>query len=126
MATPAELHKLTGISSRFGAFVAERHPLALQEALDAFESVAHSVSTFDAPTLDALRAPLRRELARRPEPRLVAHRLGETTPAVATDVRLPQARDELAAACDRFLRRAANRAPLTPDARRGHPRGVSL
>src|SRR5262245_62231165 len=29
MARSAELHKLTGIATRLGAFVAERHPLAL-------------------------------------------------------------------------------------------------
>jgi 2-oxoisovalerate dehydrogenase E1 component len=126
MATPAELHKHTGISSRFGGFVAERHPLALREALDAFESVADGVSTFDARTLDALRAPLRRELARRLEPRLVANGLGETTPGVTADVRLAQARDELAAACDGFLRREAIRASLTPDERREMLRGMVL
>src|SRR3954464_5726127 len=126
MATPAELHKHTGISSRFGVFVAERHPLALKEALDAFESIADGVSTFDAPTLDALRAPIRRELARRLEPRLVANGLGETTPGVATDVRLAQAPDELAAACDGFLRREAIRASLTPDERREMLRGMVL
>jgi 2-oxoisovalerate dehydrogenase E1 component len=126
MATPAELYKHTGISSRFGAFVAERHPLAIQEALDAFESVADGVSAFDAHTLDALRAPLRRELARRLEPRLAANGLGETTPGVAADVRLAQARDELAAACDGFLRREAIRASLTPDERREMLRGMVL
>ena len=39
MAKPAELEKLTGLASRFGAFVAERHPFALGDALDAFEAV---------------------------------------------------------------------------------------
>ena len=38
MAKPAELEKLTGLASRFGAFVAERHPFALADALDAFET----------------------------------------------------------------------------------------
>src|SRR3954462_15870549 len=126
MATPAELHKHTGISSRFGVFVAERHPLAIQEALDAFESVADRGSTLDPPTLYALPAPLRRQLARRPEPRLAANGLGETTPGVAADVRLAQARDELAAACDGFLRREAIRASLTPDERRELLRGMVL
>ena len=37
MAKPAELEKLTGLASRFGAFVAETHPFALSDALEAFE-----------------------------------------------------------------------------------------
>ena len=40
MAKPAELEKLTGIASRFGAFVAERHPFALADALDALDAAA--------------------------------------------------------------------------------------
>ncbi|HEY7172347.1 MAG TPA: thiamine pyrophosphate-dependent enzyme [Vicinamibacterales bacterium] len=126
MARSAELSKLTGISSRFGAFVAERHPLALQEAIDAFEVITRGVSTFDASTLDGLRAPLRRELARRLEPRLAADRLGETTPGVAASTRLAEARDELLDACDGFLRRESIRASLTPDERREMLRGMVL
>ena len=38
MAKPAELEKLTGLASRFGAFVAERHPFALADALDALDA----------------------------------------------------------------------------------------
>ena len=34
MSKPVELEKLTGLASRFGAFVAERHPFALDDALD--------------------------------------------------------------------------------------------
>ena len=40
MAHPAEVDKLKGLASRFGAFVAERHPFALTDAIDAFEAVA--------------------------------------------------------------------------------------
>src|SRR5260221_5246476 len=40
MAGSAGQQKLTGIAARFGAFVAERHPLALAGALDALEAVA--------------------------------------------------------------------------------------
>ena len=40
MAKPAELEKLTGLASRFGAFVAERHPFALTDALEAFDKAA--------------------------------------------------------------------------------------
>ena len=42
MAKPVELEKLTDLASRFGAFVAERHPFALPDvievALEAFEA----------------------------------------------------------------------------------------
>ena len=44
MAQPAELEKLTGLASRFGAFVAERHPFALGDALDAFFALASIVA----------------------------------------------------------------------------------
>src|SRR5206468_5119464 len=40
MANPTALEQLTGFASRFGAFVAERHPFALAEALETFEAVA--------------------------------------------------------------------------------------
>ena len=41
MATkPAALDKLTGLASRFGAFVAERYPFALGDVIDAFEAIA--------------------------------------------------------------------------------------
>ena len=40
MAKPAELDKLTGLASRFGAFIAERHPFALVDALEAFEQAS--------------------------------------------------------------------------------------
>jgi 2-oxoisovalerate dehydrogenase E1 component len=126
MAGSAELSTLTGISSRFGAFVAERHPLALQEAIDAFESIARGLSASDAPAIDALRMPFRRELARRLEPRLAPEGLAETTPGVAASTRLAQAREELLDACDGFLRREAIRASLTGDERREMLRGMVL
>src|SRR6476646_4347307 len=126
MARSAELSTLTRISSRFGTFVAERHPLALQEAVAAFESIAGGVSNFDARALDALRTPLRRELSRRLDPRLVAAGLGETTPGVSATTRLAHAREELLDACDGFLRREAIRASLTPDERREMLRGMVL
>src|SRR5262249_49081862 len=83
-------------------------------------------SSFDATTLDGLRAPLRRELARRLEPRLLAEGLGETTPGVPAATRLAQARDELLDACDGFLGREALRASLTQDERRERLRGMVL
>src|SRR5437762_2424996 len=40
MAHRADLERLTAVASRLGAFVAERHPLALADAIDAFEQAA--------------------------------------------------------------------------------------
>ena len=62
MAKPAELQKLTGLASRFGAFVAERHPFALAEALDAFDAVTHGAEAGGEAAIDALRPAVRREL----------------------------------------------------------------
>src|SRR2546425_10354712 len=62
MAKPAELEKLTGIASRFGAFVAERHPFALADALDALEAAASGCEPGDEA---ALRPAFHRELTRR-------------------------------------------------------------
>src|SRR2546422_9767527 len=64
MAKPAELEKLTGIASRFGAFVAERHPFALADALDALEAAASGCEPGDEA---ALRPAFHRELTRRVE-----------------------------------------------------------
>src|ERR1700730_2177828 len=49
MAGSAGLQKLKGIAARFGAFVAERHPLALAGALDALEAVARGHAPTDQP-----------------------------------------------------------------------------
>jgi 2-oxoisovalerate dehydrogenase E1 component len=42
MARLAELETLTGLASRFGAFVVERHPFALEDALAAYEDAVGS------------------------------------------------------------------------------------
>src|SRR5262245_5147278 len=64
---PVELQKLTALASRSGAFVAERHPFALAEALDAFETVTPGGGPRGEAAIDALRPAFRRELARRLE-----------------------------------------------------------
>ncbi len=58
--------KLSGLGSRFAAFVAERHPFALPLALDAFESrrADRRIKGRDAVKLDAARPVLRRALAK--------------------------------------------------------------
>ena len=62
MAKPAELEKLTGVASRFGAFIAERHPFALTDALDAWEAATRGRDPEGEAALEALRSELRREL----------------------------------------------------------------
>jgi len=126
MAKPAGLEKLTGLASRFGAFVVERHPLALAEALEAFEAVTGGRVPRDEPGLDALRPAFRRELARRLEARPLPPGLAETTPNVAADTRVREAYAEVLGACDAFLRRAAIEASLTADERREMLRGMIL
>jgi 2-oxoisovalerate dehydrogenase E1 component len=127
--------KLTGLDSRFGAFVAERHPLALSVALEALDTVRRAAESgkasgsieVRAPAIEALRGPFRRELARR-----LYHTLGapdgidETTPGVTAVKRLEQARAEVVEACDGFLAREAIRASLTPDERKEILRGMVL
>src|SRR5438034_2902437 len=129
MAKPAELEKLTGIASRFGAFVAERHPFALADALEALETLVTTSGgrepTDDA-AIDALRPAFHRELTRRLQLRLVPHGLGEPTPRVSAEMRLGQAYAQLLDDCDGFLRRAALQASLTRDERLEILRGMLL
>jgi 2-oxoisovalerate dehydrogenase E1 component len=117
MAKPAELEKLTGLAARFGAFVAERHPLALAEALEALEAAIGGAEPRDESGIDALRPTLRRELTRRLQARTVPDGLPDTTPRTTAAARMAHARAELLEACDGFLRRAAIQASLTRDER---------
>jgi 2-oxoisovalerate dehydrogenase E1 component len=117
--------KLSGLASRFGAFVAERYPFALTSALDAFDLVSRSGTPTESKTIDRWRAALARELTRR----LVADPpdgLAETTPGTSAGDRLAQARQELIAACDGFLHREAIAASLTRDERREILHGMLL
>src|SRR5712692_7653150 len=126
MAKPAELAKLTGLASRFGAFVAERHPFALADALEAFEAAAGGREPRDESAIEAARTALRRELSRRLQARPVPESLPEPTPRVSAAMRLRQARAELVEDCDGFLRRAAIEASLTRDERIEILRGMIL
>src|SRR5882724_9246034 len=111
----AELEKLTGIAARFGAFVAERHPFALADALAAFEAVMPAPEPRDERGIDALRPALTRELTRRLDAHRVPQGLPDATPRVTAAKRVEQAHAELIDACDGFLRRAAISASLTRD-----------
>jgi 2-oxoisovalerate dehydrogenase E1 component len=136
MSKSAELETLTALASRFGSFVAERHPLALAEALEAFMAAAggnplRGVSgnrgdPDHSAAIDALRPVFRNELARRLRDRPVPPGLPETTPRTTVEARTAQAHEELLDACDGFLRREAIEASLTADERREILRGMLL
>lgn len=108
MAKPAELEKLTGLASRFGAFVLERHPFALGDALDAFEQATGGREPRDEAALEAARPALRRELKRRLDARALPEGLPDTTPRTTAAARMQQAHLELLDAADGFLRRASS------------------
>ena len=123
-----DVSKLSGLASRFAAFVAERYPFALHHAIDAFESAGiPAIKGRDAVKLDAARPALRRALAKALYEELTApDGAAETTPGVSAAKRLEQARAELVEACDGFLRRAAIEASLTKDERREILKGMCL
>ena len=120
--------KLSGLGSRFAAFVAERHPFALPYALDAFERAGLSaLKGRDAVKLDAARPAMRRALAKALYESVVAPEgITDTTPGTTALKRLEQARAEVADACDGFLRRAAIEASLTRDERKEILQGMCL
>ena len=111
---------------RLGAFVAERHPLALVEALDAFAAVDGERVAATEAGIDALRLPFRDELARRLHTRSLASALPETTPGTTADRRMELALAQVLDDCDGFLRRAAIEASLTRDERIEMLRGMLL
>jgi 2-oxoisovalerate dehydrogenase E1 component len=128
MARAHDVEKLTGLGSRFAAFVAERHPFALPFALEAFESAGlSSIKSRDAVKLDAARPALRRALAKSLYDRVAApDGIAETTPGTSATKRLEQARAEVVDACDGFVRRAAIEASLTKAERREILKGMCL
>ncbi|MGE3274900.1 MAG: thiamine pyrophosphate-dependent enzyme [Vicinamibacterales bacterium] len=127
MSRPADVSQVTGLQSRFGAFVAERFPLAVSLALDAFDLAGgSSIRGRDAVKIDAMRATFRKELARRLATRSAPDGLAEPTPGTPVETRLEQAHAELIEACDGFLRREAIAASLTVDERREILRGMAL
>ncbi|MEO7133667.1 MAG: thiamine pyrophosphate-dependent enzyme, partial [Vicinamibacterales bacterium] len=128
MSRTPDVEKLTGLGSRFAAFVAERHPFALPFALAVFESAGlSSIKGRDAVKLDAARPALRRALAKALYDNVTAPEgIAETTPGTSAMKRLEQARSEVVDACDGFLRRAAIEASLTKDERREILKGMCL
>jgi len=126
-----------GLLSRFAAFVAERHPLALRPAVTALDMATggQPIDESDAAAIDALRDPLRRILVQTltdflaPDVSAAQKLQGsvpETTPGVTVSERLNLAVGEVVDACDGFLRREAIAASLTPDEKREILRGMIL
>ena len=113
----------SALHGRFGAFIAERFPFALGSALDAFVA-AGGKAALDSAAIDAVRVSFPAALARVHQPPVTD--FGEVTPGVATSARLRQAVEDLAAACDGFLRRASIRASLTGSERREILQGMIL
>lgn len=116
MTKPAEGEKLTALARQFGAFIAERHPFALDIAMGAFEAVERASggeTARDEAGLEALGAGVRRELARRLQSRPAPPGLGETTPRVTAEARFEQAHQDLVQDVDGFFRRQAIKASLT-------------
>jgi len=126
MANRADLEKLTGLARAFGAFVAERHPLALADAIDAFEQAAGARALRDEAAIESVRQAFARELGRRLHARPIPEGLGEPTPRTAAAARLAQAYAQIVEDCDGFLRRAAIEASLTRDERVEILRGMCL
>jgi 2-oxoisovalerate dehydrogenase E1 component len=128
MSRSAEVSRLSGLDSRLGAFVAERHPLALTLALESLAAVRKGATgESDSTQIESWRTPFRRELAKRLYGVLTApDGIDETTPGVSAIKRLEQARAEIVESCDGFLAREAIRASLTADERREILRGMVL
>src|SRR3954466_2501877 len=126
MAKPAGLEKLTGLGGRFGAFVAERHPFALTDALEAFDKATGGREPRGEKAIEAARQALQRELKKRLHARAVPQGLPDTTPQTTAAARIEQANTELLEAVDGFLRRAAIVASLTDEERIEILRGMVL
>src|SRR5438067_2068053 len=126
MAHRADLERLTAVASRLGAFVAERHPLALADAIDAFEQAAGERALRDEASIEAIRPAFARELARRLHARPMPEGLAEPTPRATAAARIEQAYTQIVDDCDGFLRRAAIEASLTRDERVEILRGMCL
>ena len=116
---------MTDIAGRFGAFVAERHPFALADALEAFEKATggRELQDEDVDRRGASGVPARAE----EPPAGAVHSVASSGPDAAhlrgaCDRRTRSSLD----ACDGFLRRAAIEASLTPDERLEILRGMVL
>jgi len=121
-----------GLADRLAAFVAERHPFALDAVRAAFEAVLDDAgpsapggpANEESDRIEALRGPMRSEIRRRLL--IGTGGLPETTPGVSAAERLDQATSELVEACDGFLRREAIAASFTAEEKLEMLRGMLL
>jgi 2-oxoisovalerate dehydrogenase E1 component len=111
------------VRRRLSAFVAERYPLALTEAVAAFDAVTEGREPSSDVDLETLRPSFRGELAARLRDR--SARLASALDS-ASRGRLDESAEEVSEACDGVLRRASLEASLTPDERREILRGIIL
>ncbi len=114
------------LTSRFGGFVAERHPLVLRDAVETLAALCADGEPAGSDGIDALRPRFRKALAERLRARSIPDGLAETTPCVTVATRMAQAYEDVLEACDGWLHRAAIQASLTPDERREILRGMIL
>ncbi len=112
------------LGPELGAFVLERYPFAAAAAVDALGASGGAQARGEA-AIDAVRQSFAKALRARLKD-LIPPGLGETTPGVSAAQRFAEAVDEVADACDGFLRRAAIRASLTPAERIEILRGMVL
>src|SRR6185295_9509838 len=94
--------------------------------LDAFRAVAGDHAPATDAGIEALRAPFRRELARRLQSRPPASGLPETTPGTSAEKRIEIGHAQVLDDCDGFLRRVSIEASLTRDERIEILRGMLL
>jgi 2-oxoisovalerate dehydrogenase E1 component len=127
MTTPPTAPPAATVAARFAAFVAERHPFALDVATEAFEAAVagRRAPEGDAAALESLRPRLAAEIAARVDAGAFPE-LPETTPGVSVAERLAAAAALLADDCDGFIAREAVAASLTPEERRELLRGMLL
>ena len=126
MSKPAQLERQPGIAGRLGAFIAERHPFVLADALEAFDvAIGDGGAPRDEASVEAVRPAFRRELTRRLRARSTPS-LPDTTPRTTAAQRFDQAYAEVVEACDGFLRREAIEASLTASERCEILRGMVL
>lgn len=113
----------TSLAGRFASFVLERYPFAATAAASALAAAAAG-DLGDVEAIERARARFARAFrAASPPP---PDGLPDPTPRVSAAARWSAAIDEVAEACDGFLRRAALAASLTPDERREILRGMAL
>jgi 2-oxoisovalerate dehydrogenase E1 component len=120
VATPSSASVLGG---RFRAFLTEKYPFAVPQALAAFEAAGGV--TADGATIDGVRERIGIELRARLRPEL-APDVPQPTPGTDAQARWTAAVDELVRGCEGFLGREALRASLTTDERREILRGMLL